>query len=118
MTETEFENAVVLFAQSHGWRVFGTARTGSATRTPIRHNGKGFPDCVMAHEERGCIVFVEFKMPGKHPTVEQQTWLRALTAAQPPAGTRYTCRTFLWRPDDTAEIADVLSFGTDPDWSP
>ena len=121
MNETTFENEVVALARRHGWRVAGTARTGRGTRTPIRHDSKGLPDLMLSHAERGCLVFAELKVGNNTTSDDQDAWLDDLHAVElrmhdhfPPM----PVRVFVWHPDDVVEIADVLSFGTEPDWQP
>jgi len=89
------------------------------TRYSIKSSA-GFPDLVLVHERLGRVVFAELKREGKWPTVGRLTrgapprmiqgqdlWLRALLACP-------GVETYLWRPSDQAEIAEILQDGPRP----
>lgn len=128
MLEIEFEKAVVDLAHMFGWRVasFRPAQTGKGWRTPVKYDGKGYPDLTLIHPT-GHIVFAELKASKGAPSPEQDAWLLLLSgcAAQinewldepvmPERRDRVQC--FLWKPKDAKQIADVLSFGRVTDWT-
>ncbi len=83
ISEQEFADKVVALAHVYGWKIahFGAARTEKGWRTPVRVDGKGFPDFVMVHPERQLVLFVELKARGKKLTPEQKDWGLWLGAA-------------------------------------
>jgi len=100
-TETQFQEAVVEAAQVHGWIVahFRPAKTEKGWRTPVAADGKGFPDLVLAHPQRG-VLFRELKSEKGKVSPEQQVWIDTLTAGGADAG--------FWRPRDWDDIERVL----------
>lgn len=105
MTEAEFQKAVLDLAKLSGWRVahFRPARTAHGWRTAVAADGAGFPDLVLAHPDRGAVLFRELKSERGRLTFEQHEWGRTLTAA----GADYA----VWRPADWPSIVARLSFG-------
>lgn len=100
MTEREFQDALVQFAQLVGWRVahFRNARTGSgAHMTPVAYDGRGFPDLVLVRER---VVFVEVKSERGRLRDDQVVWIDDLAAAGVEA--------YVWRPSDWGAAERVL----------
>ena len=67
MRESTIESAVCAYAKSKGCLVLKLSGP----------NQKGQPDRMFLHEGR--TLFIEFKAPGKRPTVLQARWLDLLT---------------------------------------
>jgi len=105
MTESEFEQAVVGFAHMFGWEVAGfrPARTAKGWRTPVKYDGKGFPDLTLAHPD-GRLIFAELKVPPNTQTREQMRWGQILAEYR------------IWVPADADQIASVLSSGRVTQW--
>ena len=123
MTEIEFEKAVVELAHMFGWQVasFRPAQTGKGWRTPVKYDGKGYPDLTLIHPT-GRIVFAELKAAKGRPSPEQSDWILSLCACAIQIneclnhdGERVSC--FVWKPSDAQHIADVLSFGRVTYWA-
>lgn len=96
-------DAVAEFARSEGWLVAHftatQARPGTFI-TPVKYDGKGFPDLTLVRADR--LVFVECKRKGvKKLRPDQESWRDALllTAAE----------WYLWNPLDWPEVATVLA---------
>jgi hypothetical protein len=70
MLEADLQSAVVKLARTLGGLVYHTHDS--------RRSAAGFPDLVIVFERTGAILFAELKQDGKHPTPEQNQWLRAL----------------------------------------
>jgi hypothetical protein len=107
VTEVEFEQAVVDLAHTFGWKVAGfrPARTKQGWRTPVKYDGKGWPDLTLVHAERRIIIFAELKADRGRRSDEQDAWADTLEAACNDIRTMYR----LWRPDDFPAIAALLS---------
>lgn len=107
ITENEFTAQVIQLAQACGWRVahFRPARTATGWRTAVQGDGKGFPDLVLAHKERGRVIFAELKVGNNKPSPEQNDWLQTLAAVSISAGVSV----YLWTPDDWPEIERELA---------
>lgn len=110
VTEREWQDKIVDLARSCGWRVahFGHAQTGKGWRTPVRYDGKGFPDLVLVHPLRKLVWFRECKVGSAtskrgQPEPDQAAWGLALTMA----GADYD----VWRPADWESIVGELSEG-------
>lgn len=97
MTEAELREHVRRVAAVWGWRMHWTWRSD---RSPA-----GWPDLVLAHPDRGVLLFRELKREHTGPTARQRDWLDALTACGQDAG--------VWRPTDllTGAITRELSPG-------
>ncbi len=110
MLEIEFEQALVDLAHTFGWHVAGfrPARTSKGWRTPVKYDGKGFPDLTLAHPEHG-VVFAELKADRGRLSPEQAVWHAVLKAAG--------ARVFIWYPSDANEIAALLSGGRVTEWN-
>ena len=122
MLEIEFEKAVVDLAHMFGWKVasFRPAQTGKGWRTPVKYDGKGYPDLTLVHHD--CVIFAELKAAKGTMSDEQETWRSHLeevewnttkSAIQDTPPVRYFC----WKPKDAKQIADVLSFGRVTNWT-
>jgi hypothetical protein len=103
-TEAGFLKAVLQAAGLWRWRTFhvdpARARSGRWL-TPVRGDGAGFPDLLLL---RGpVLLWAELKMPGEHPTPEQEAWLADLHAAGEFV--------YLWYPCDWPGIQRVLERG-------
>ena len=100
ITEQQFQAQVLQLARLLGWRSahFRPALTTRGWRTPVQGDGAGFPDTVLVR--RGRLVVAELKSAAGKLSAEQSAWLEALSAAG--------CETFLWRPADFDDIAEVL----------
>lgn len=105
MTESEWQAQVCDLARTMGWKVthFGTLRTAKSWATPVRYDGKGFPDLVLVHPERAITMFRELKGAKTPLTAEQVRWGQWLTAA----GADWA----VWRPSDWHTVAAVLTGG-------
>lgn len=113
MTEIEFEKAIVELAHMFGWMVasFRPAQTGKGWRTPVKYDGKGYPDLTLAHPN-GSIIFAEIKADAGRLSEEQKHWGFILTAAgRCNSGQPTPVSYFVWRPKDLPEITRILSFG-------
>ena len=89
MTETQFQELVVGFAETHGWLTYHTFDS--------RRSQAGFPDLTMVRHGR--LVFAELKSAAGKVTEDQQRWIEAL-------GVRH--EVYVWRPADWAEVKRVL----------
>lgn len=107
MTESEFQDNVVDLAHIHGWRVFHArnAKVGDKHMTPIQYDGKGFPDLVLAHPDKG-VIYAELKSTKGRLSKAQNEWLDVLEEATDEA------QVFVWRPEDIQAIHRVLRRGT------
>ena len=114
MTEAEFEAAVVDLAHMFGWKVAGfrPAQTSKGWRTPVKYDGKGWPDLTLVHPQHG-IIFAELKSPSGHIEPEQAAWLTLLDTA---AGVASKVRVVVWRPSDADEVSATLSAGRVTTW--
>jgi predicted carbohydrate-binding protein with CBM5 and CBM33 domain len=83
ITEKQWREAVVRFAEWHGWKVYWTWSSV--------HSPKGFPDLVLVRGER--LIFAELKTEQGVLRGPQEQWCQALMAV--PC-TEY----FIWRPSD------------------
>lgn len=96
-SEKLFQDKVLTIAHMNGWMSFHP--TPSQVRPGVwRSDGKGFPDLVLAHPERG-LIFAELKTERGKATREQIAWARAIA---PHA------ECYLWRPNQLDLIADRL----------
>ncbi len=71
-----------------------------------RNSQKGFPDLVLIHPRRGLIFFVELKLDGEYPTIEQRLWRAGILAATYDGDGR--TRYYLWTPSMWDEIIHAL----------
>lgn len=106
VSEAQLQEQVLDLAQLAGWMVahFRPARVGHGDDqrwvTPVAADGKGFPDLVLAHPQRG-VLFRELKSAKGQVSPEQDAWLQVLTAGGANAG--------LWRPSDSDDIEAILT---------
>ena len=91
VSEKEFQQTVVQYAQLRGWRTYHTYDS--------RRSASGFPDLTLVRGTQ--LVFAELKREGGRPTEDQQTWLDALGAV-------IGVDAYLWFPSDWPTIEDVL----------
>lgn len=113
MTEIEFEKAVVELAHLFDWKVasFRPAQTGKGWRTPVKYDGKGWPDLVLISPLGGGI-FAEIKTDDGKLSPEQKEWGNILTDACMDTEFSYA----VWRPRMSSLVAMTLSFGRITDW--
>lgn len=84
MKEKDLENAIIDMARRIGWLVahFATIPITHEGRTywltPIKADGKGFPDLVLVKHR---VIYAELKIHPNRPSAEQLEWARRLTAA-------------------------------------
>jgi hypothetical protein len=104
VTETEFEQAIVDLAHTFGWKVaaFRPAQTGKGWRTPVKYDGKGFPDLTLVHPVRG-VIFRELKVGYRSLEPEQEAWGSALVES----GADWA----VWRDRDWDAIVAFLTDG-------
>jgi hypothetical protein len=104
VSEWEFQVAVGKEAQSRGWHVHYTRRTGFKGK-----NGKwramapaGWPDMFMVRGERAISAELKADYVPAKGTPEQEAWLADL--ARVPG-----VETYLWRPRDAESIREVIA---------
>lgn len=110
VSEESLQSAVIDLAQLRGWKVahFAPARTEKGWRTPVRADGKGFPDLVLVKGRR--LIFAELKSQKGRVSPEQAAWLDALSGDAFLAPGEYRdVEVKVWRPADWPEIEAVLS---------
>lgn len=84
MKEKELEEAIIDVAHRLGWIVahFTNIPVTQGVRTywitPVKADGKGFPDLVLVKHK---IIHAELKIHPNKPSDEQLEWARRLTAA-------------------------------------
>lgn len=95
--EALFLDQVCTIARLQGWLVFHPTphRVGSAA---WRTDGKGFPDIVLAHHQRG-VIFAELKTNSGKLSASQIDWRHSIA---PHA------EWYLWRPQHLEAIAKRL----------
>lgn len=91
VSERDFMGQVVDYARLSGWRAYHTYDS--------RRCEPGFPDLVLVRGNR--LVFAELKTRTGRLEAEQLEWLGALDMVD-------TVESTCWRPDDWAEIEEVL----------
>jgi len=107
--EADFQDAVVETAQSYGWAVshVGPARTKDGWSTPVRYDGKGFPDCVFIHMKHRVLLGVEFKSMTGTMSDEQLIWADRFEAVE-IAATPHV-KYFMWTPNMMKQIVGYLA---------
>lgn len=102
ISEAQFLTQVLDLAKVYGYfRVhFRPAKTAHGWRTALSGDGVGFPDVLLAHEDRGRLIAAELKSEVGKATEAQLQWLAILAACG--------VETFLWRPSMLVEIAEIL----------
>lgn len=112
LTEIDFEKQLVEVAHQFGWLVAGFRAAGGGSqgwRTPVKYDGKGYPDLTLIHTE-GHIIFAELKRDkGSKTYPEQEAWGESLDQVAAAIGPSVMYR--LWKPRDMPEIVQTLSFG-------
>lgn len=103
MSEAQLSDAVATVANGFGWRVahFAPAHVGDKWRTPVRYDGKGFPDLVLVGP--GGILFAELKSANGRMSPDQRAWASDIGLA----GGNHR----LWRPSDWPQSVAELSLG-------
>jgi hypothetical protein len=109
-SERQFTTWVLKEARDRGWLAahFGSSqrivRTKHGPMAVPDRDAAGFPDLVLVRER---VVYAELKMHDRRskPKPAQQAWLETLDAAGQIV--------YVWRPNDTAEILDVLDGATE-----
>ena len=105
ISEAEFQKQVTELAHLRRWRVASFRRVRVQRKsgavyweTPVGADGKGWPDLVLCRGIR--LIFAELKIGKNKTTPEQVAWLDslAMTGAE----------TYIWRPEDWAEIERVI----------
>jgi len=99
-SEKIFQAQVIQIARMNGWKVFHPATMrghDGSYRTPLTGD-KGFPDLVLAHPTRGCIL-AELKTDKGRLSAEQKSWATAL---------QKWVNYYVWRPADLDYIARRL----------
>ena len=113
MPEAQLQDAVIQLLHLFRFRVayFGAARTKDGWVTPVRADGKGWPDIVAVlpgFTTPGRVLYVELKADKGTLSPEQHQWLEMLSACPGEV--------YLWRPqnlqDDT--ITRILRDGPRP----
>jgi len=102
--EREFSQQVEGLLKLFRWRYshFRPARSMKGWRTPLSGD-KGFPDIVAVRS--GMCLFIELKSEKGKLTDDQEEWIRELKAI---ADHSLGVMTFVWRPSDFEEIAEIL----------
>lgn len=106
LSEAQFQSQIWDVARTFGWRAahFPPSRNPRGGHmTAFAYNGKGWPDLVLCHPDRGLFVIAELKVKPNKPTLDQQRWIAALVAAGVDAQ--------VWYPEDWPHIVDLLSNG-------
>lgn len=102
MKEAELQDAIAAYARTIGYTVahFTTAISPRGQHmTPVKYDGKGFPDLVLVRPPR--LIFVELKSDTGKIRPDQQWWLDRLTGT--------AAEVYVWRPSDwPATVAAVL----------
>jgi hypothetical protein len=104
LTEAQFQKQVVDLATYQGWQWMHIEQrasngNGSGWHVPIKGPlGKGFPDLMMVRGKS--LIFVELKAQGGVLSEAQRQMQDTL---------RWVGLTYVWRPSDWAEIAEVLA---------
>lgn len=97
INERLFQDKVEQIAKMNGWLIFHPSphqvRPGA-----WRSDGKGFPDLVLAHRDRG-LIFAELKTELGSMTPQQHMWALAINPF---------AEWYLWRPRDIDAIAKRL----------
>lgn len=120
ITEAEFLTTVIELAQAHHWRV-AHFRPGMTSRidkkgkpvwvTPIRGDGKGYPDLTLARRNRnnagGRLLFCEIKSEKGRLSEEQREWLDLLSHVEDSANGVVECH--VWKPSDWEKIVKALA---------
>ena len=99
ISEVEFGNALMHWAQYKGWMVHKHEVMRRTSRGPVAQVwAKGYPDLTLLRD--GKLVVAELKTDKGRPTPDQRRWLDELAMAGVAA--------YLWRPSDWRAIEYVL----------
>ena len=109
ISEADFQDAVVEVAHLYRWHVshFGRARTKDGWSTPVRYDGKGFPDCVFIHPVHRVLLVVEFKSAKGRMSMDQDKWADMVEAVESAAAPHV--KYMVWRPNMMDQIRDYLT---------
>ena len=112
LSEQEWQDKIVEEARHAGWVVchHGPARTNEGWVTPVRYDGKGFPDCVFVNTARWLLLFVEFKTDKGKLSSEQHSWANWLETIE--GATPDVVKYYVWRPAAESEIIEYLTNGS------
>jgi len=106
----ELQKKVIELGHTFGWRIahFRSVQTkvrggGFRYLTPVAADGKGFPDLMLVHPERGVLMFREMKGQYEPLSEEQKQWGAWLNEA----GQDWD----VWRPKHWEDIVATLTFG-------
>lgn len=91
-TERDLASYVAQLARLGGWLRYHTYDSRRSTH--------GFPDEVLAHPQRGLLLFRELKSADGKVRPEQEHWLETLVACAADAA--------VWRPSDLDAIETLL----------
>lgn len=111
LTESGFMRQVVELATILGWSTahFRPAQTSKGWRTPVSGDlGKGWPDLTLVRERDGRLIFAELKRDGANLTPDQERVFGILTKAAHWSVTGPHWETYVWRPADFDDIAEIL----------
>lgn len=89
-------------------------RTKHGFATGWKYDGTGWPDLTLTHAS-GWIVLAELKIPPNKRSLDQDVWAVHLERVAYESGGAILYR--LWTPQDSDEIARVLSQGRILDWN-
>lgn len=99
ISEAEFLTQIKALAYLNHWSCHHSQPSLTRRGQYITTGSAGFPDLVLAHEERG-LIFAELKTSKGKASDAQLSWLRIL---HPHA------ECYLWRPDDLTFIGQRLA---------
>lgn len=97
MNERIFQDQVIQVAKMNGWLVFHPS-PHQVRPGVFRSDGKGFPDLVLAHRERG-LIFAELKTQDGKLSLDQVRWANYLAP---------WVEQYVWRPGQLDLIAERL----------
>lgn len=103
--EKDFEKQVLDYAKLQGWKsvhipkVLAVDPKTNLTvwRTPIKADGKGFPDWIFVRER---VIFAELKTENGKLSPEQVEWYQVLENAKQEV--------YVWRPSHIDQIMKVM----------
>lgn len=105
LTGRKLQDAIIEMAQRLGWKVAHTppVKTEHGWRTPVRADGKGFPDLVLVRDR---VIVAEVKGDTDRLRREQEEWLSAFRMAGVAA--------HVWTPQSwrSGEIERILTART------
>ena len=98
MSEQDFQQQVIDLATRLGYAHFHTF--------DARRSDPGWPDLVLAHREKGRVIFAECKRDTEKTTPAQDAWLETLAWCDEEV--------YIFRPRDLDEIVDILTLPQKP----